>query len=178
MKRMFAPLAAALLAGCGNIPVGSVNLPDVTVTVPGSLLSPIDVSTSVVYFKQNQFGAQRIPALVNSVGIQGRAEYATVTGAHPAIQKVNVFVRPTLDGDLAGCNSYTDYVECKGDESGHAVGSIDFSRGNPTDFDLRGAPLLEAARNGEGYFGIQLAGRQVVSGDQLRLTQLRAVARF
>lgn len=161
------------LMACGTVPVGSAEVPDVQVVIPATLELPSTVTAPVVYLRENKFGGQGIPALVNSVGISGTARYDG-TGQ---VQQVKVFVRPSLD-NLAACLNFTEYVVCFGDESAQLTGTIDFRAGNPTGVALGGPALLNAAKAGQGYFGLQATGSSVVAGDALRLTGLRAVARF
>ena len=173
MKRFLWCLVPLALTACGTLPVGSAAIPDVQLTIPASLSLPVALTTPVVYLREDRFGGRGIPPLVNSVGVQGSAHYS----GSGQVQQLRVYVRPSLDA-LPGCFAFTDYVVCFGDESAQAVGTIDFSRDNPTAVSLGGPALLNAARAGTGYFGLQATGRSVTAGDVLTFTNLRAVAKF
>lgn len=173
MRRLWVLAVPLALAGCGNVPVGSRDLPDVQLVVPATFQFSVPLTSPVVYLRENKFGGQGIPALVNSVGISGTARYV---GAGQ-VQQVKVYVRPNLE-DLPNCLNFAEYVVCLGDESGQAAGTIDFSQGNPVGFRLGGPALLNAAKAGQGYFGLQATASSVVAGDLLNLTGLRAVAKF
>ena len=166
------------LAGCGTIPVGSVAIPDIAVTVPATfqlpLGLPVAVTSPVVYTKENKFGGSGIPSLVNNVGVEGTARY---TGAGD-VKTLQVFVRQSLTNLPSSCLDLTQYVVCLGDESVQAVGTIDFTKSNPAPVSLGGPVLLSAAKAGEGYFGVQATASNVVAGDTLELTNLRGVAKF
>lgn len=166
---------ALVLGACGNIPVANVPLPPVTITVPVDLQSPVSLTSPVIYIDQNQYEGQDIPALVNAVDIMGTAEYKVTVGGSFDVQTVKLFVRQSLD---SGCTRIATYVECDGDESANAIGSFDFSKNNPTPFRAGGPALLNALRAKKAYFGFQVSGGKVNAGDQVLLTNLRAVAKF
>ena len=173
------PAAFALVLGaCGNIPLGSVALPPVAVTVPVDFASPISITTPIIYIDQNQYAGQSLPSLVNAVDIDGTAEYQSKPLSTSDVQQVELFVRQSRDQLLQDCTQVTTYFVCGGDESANAIGSFDFSKSNPTTFRAGGPALLNALRAGSAYFGFRASGSKVNAGDQVLLTNLRAVGKF
>lgn len=179
MKR--APVKLALLAclplalaACGTIPVGSAPLPDVILNLPSTGVLPITATSPVVYYNEDQFKQSGgIPGLVNNLSIVGTAEYVG-TGN---VDTVDVYVRQNLN-NLSNCTTYGQYVVCGGDESGQLVGQLDFRQSKRQDFSFGNGVLLNAARAGHAYFGVKVASSGFGPADQLKFTNMRAVAKF
>ncbi len=168
---------ALTLNACGNIPVGSVPLPDFAIAVPADLQSSVSLTSPVIYIDQNQAEGQNIPALVNAVTITGTAEYKVKPLGSFDVQTVKLFVRQNFD---SGCTHIpgVSYVVCTEDGTSNLIGDFDFVGSNPTDFAAGGPALLSALRAGRAYFGFQVTGGKVNAGDQVLLTNMRAVAKF
>lgn len=166
---LLVPLLAVLTA-C-NLPVATVALPDLSVNLPVTLSLPLTVTTPVIYSAKNLLAGQGgIPGLVNSVGVQGTAEYV---GARP-IQTLDIYVRQ----NLTGCFIVSAFAYCGLNEAPEFLGSIHFASGKSTTFTFGNTALLKAAQAGQLYLGVRVTGSGFNAGDQLKFTNLTAVARL
>ena len=168
-RALLLPLLATLTA-C-NLPIATVPLPDLTVSLPATLSLPVTVTTPVVYSAKNQLAGQgAVPGLINSVGVQGTAEYI---GARP-LQTLDIYVRQNLDG----CLTLLDFSYCGLNEAPQFLGSINFTAGKTTTFTFGNTALLKAAQAGRLYLGVRVTGSGFNAGDQVKFTNLTAVARL
>ncbi len=158
-------LLPALLAACGTVPVGSVTLPDETITTP----LPLDASPQTIYQTQNAF-TQAVPRSVDRVKVTG-----TLTFSGSAGTKTLEFY---LSATPPNCPSLLGYALCSDSAQGSLIGTATVLSGASTSLQLSSPALDAAAHAARGYLGIRIREGSVQAGDTLRFTNLRAGAYF
>lgn len=170
-RKLLTGLAAALtLSACGVIPTPPVNIPDVTLDLQSSVAS----RGQVIYMRQDAFGGASIPKILQGLSISGDARYTALSGN---LSEVAVYVRTSMP---SGCQNLTaDVAACDpAAESAQAIGTISLQPGASKGFTLSGPALDEAGKAGHGYFGVRAVRGDSLTGEQLRLTSMKARARF
>ncbi|WP_019586834.1 hypothetical protein [Deinococcus apachensis] len=170
-RKLFTGLGTALaLAACGVVPTPPITIPDVTLNLQSSAAS----QGRVIYVRQDAFGGASIPKLLQGLSISGDASYTALGGN---LSEVAVYVRTSMP---SGCQGLTaDVVACDpARESGQAIGTIALQAGASRPFTLSGPALDTAGKSGHGYFGVRAVRGDSLTGEQLRLINLKARARF
>lgn len=164
------------LAACGVIPTPPVALPDTTLPLTNTALS----MGQVVYIEQDVLAGSTLPSALQGLTISGNALYTASGGS---LSSMKLYVRPTLSTVKSSCIAVPAsipamYLCDPAGESAQAIGSIAVQAGVNRAFSLSGAALDVAAKSGHGYFGVQVTGGQALQGESLKLTGLKAQARF
>lgn len=159
----------ASLSGCGIIPLPSVAIPDVNLT----LVPSVGYENQVTYDGSDALGGSSIPSILSNMSISGKAMYSGAGN----LQQVAVYMRSVLPTCTPIPITKAQACEASG-ESAHKVGSISFKNGEAVDFRISGSALDQAAKTGHGYFGFQALNGQSLMGDKLKLSGMNASAKF
>ncbi len=164
--------AALAVTSCGVIPTPPVALPDVTLDLPASAAA----QGRVVYLRQDAFAGASLPSALQRPSLTGTATYRANGGT---LRQGGVYVRSSLDNLPPTCTSLVVVVVCEAaGEAAQAVGTLALDLEASTRFTLSGPALDAAARAGKGYFGVRAVEGESLAGEQVRLTDLQARARF
>ena len=169
MKKFLLPVAAALLASCGLVPLPAVTLPEYTLTLPSSL----GFEQSVLYDGSDAFGGKSLPGLLSNVKVTGNVSYSGAGN----LSEVGVYLRSSLPACDAVPGTSVRACDASG-ETAQKVGTLTLQNGVATGFTLSGAALDTAAKAGHGYFGVQAMSGSSVLGDTVKLSGMQASARF
>ncbi|AWN22933.1 hypothetical protein DKM44_06580 [Deinococcus irradiatisoli] len=162
-------LGAALLAGCGALPLPSIALPDQNLSLPLSA----GLENYVAYDDKDAFTGTGIPSLLSHVQIAGKVAYAGAGN----LKQLAVYLRSSLPNCNTVFGSGVRLCAASG-ESAQRVGTLSLQNGVVTGFVLSGAALDAAAKVGHGYFGVQAVQGSSISGDTLNFTDMRASAKL
>ncbi|MFC4636918.1 hypothetical protein [Deinococcus hohokamensis] len=157
------------LAACGIVPTPAVPVPDAEIPLTAALVS----SNSVVYSSQNGLSGATLPSVLQGLTIRGDALYVSKGGS---LKKVALYVRADLP---SGCTQVATLYTCPASgETAQTIGTVTLTANQPTPFTLQGAALDTAAKKGTGYFGVQVFEGQPLDTESVRLTNMKAQARF
>ncbi|WP_420597235.1 hypothetical protein [Deinococcus sp.] len=162
-------VAPLLLASCGIVPLPAVAIPDQTLTLPASS----SAADRVIYDGSDVFGGSTVPGVLSNLKLRGQALYS---GAGD-LSSVAVYIRSSVPS----CTSVPGLTVQMCDpstESAQRIGTLNFEKGVATSFSLSGKALDAAAKAGHGYVGVQVLKGQSVFGDTLKLSNLKANAKF
>jgi hypothetical protein len=159
----------ALLSACGVVPLPAVSIPDQSLSLPSSA----GFENYVTYDGSDAFGGTTLPGLLSNVSVSGNVDYAG-TGS---LRQVAVYLRSALPGCLQVVGSKTQLCDAEG-EAAQRIGTISLQNGVVTGFNLSGAALDASAKAGHGYFGVQALQGSSLAGDTLKLSSMKASAKF
>lgn len=176
MKKTLLALAGltALLCACGVVPLPAVAIPDQSLSLPSSA----GFENYVAYDGSDAFGGTSLPGLLSNVSVSGNVDYA---GAG-TLKQVAVYLRSSMPSCAAPPLSKSPLSKSQlcaaGDEAGQRIGTISIQNGAVTGFQLAGGALDAAAKAGHGYFGVQAIQGASLVGDTLKLSGMKASAKF
>ena len=171
MKKTLLALAGltALLSACGVVPLPAVAIPDQSLSLPSSA----GFENYVAYDGSDAFGGTSLPGVLSNVSVSGNVDYAG-TGT---LKQVAVYLRSSMPSCTAAPLSKSQLCAA-GDEAGQRIGTISIQNGAVTGFQLAGGALDAAAKAGHGYFGVQAIQGASLVGDTLKLSGMKASAKF
>jgi len=162
-------LCAALLAGCGVVPLPAVGIPDQTLKLPASA----GFEQYVAYDGSDAFAGTALPSLLSQVRVSGQVQYGGVGD----LSEVAVYLRSSLPSCTALPGSSMQLCAASG-EAAQKIGTLTLRGGEVTGFQLSGSALDRAAKAGHGYFGVQALSGASLTGDQIKLSGMKASAKL